>query len=150
MRESPSLTSLPKWAAQDEPGVSGWREETSLDLASAERRISSVIGSLSGEPSDEQIRSIWSAYAEVEKSVAFIKFDLDEENPGRFTKLSNYRVPDERQALQFALKNLRKGADDFALGDFHQSLKELREARNYLRALLREKRLRRVRKARSG
>jgi len=150
MRESPSLTSLPKWAAQDGPGVSGWRDETSLDLASAERRISSVIGSLSGEPSDEQIGSIWSAYAEVEKSVAFIKFDLDEENPGRFTKLSNYRVPDERQALQFALKNLRKGADDFALGDFHQSLKELREARNYLRALLREKRLRRVRKARSG
>ena len=130
--------------------MSGWRDETSLDLASAERRISSVIGSLSGEPSDEQIGSIWSAYAEVEKSVAFIKFDLDEENPGRFTKLSNYRVPDERQALQFALKNLRKGADDFALGDFHQSLKELREARNYLRALLREKRLRRVRKARSG
>jgi hypothetical protein len=141
---------LPKWAAWDEQGVSGWREETSLDLADAERRIKSVIGSLSGEPSDQQVRSIWSAYAEVEKSVAFIKFDLDEENPGRFIKLSNYRVPDERQSLQFALKNLRKGADDFALGDFHQSLKELREARNYLRALLREKRLRRARKGRSG
>ena len=134
----------------DDPGVSGWREETGTDLADAERGIQAVLGSLSGEPSDEQVRSIWSAYSEVEKSIAFIKFDIDEENPGRFVKLRNYRVPDERQALQFALKNLKKGADDFALGDFRQSLKELREARNYLRALLREKRLRRTRNARSG
>jgi len=142
--------SLPKWAVWDDPGVSGWREETALDLADAARKLRSVLGSLSGEPSDEQVRSVWSAYSEVEKSIAFIKFDMDEENPGRFVKLRSYAVPDERQALQFALKNLLKGADDFALGDFHQSLKGLREARNYLRALLREKRLRRARKARSG
>jgi len=130
--------------------VSGWREETALDLADAARRIQSLLDSLSGEPSDEQVRSVWSAYSGVEKSIAFIKFDLDEEDPGRLTRLSNYSVPDERQALQFALKNLRKGADDFTLGDFHQSLKELREARNYLRALIREKRLRRAKRARSG
>ena len=130
--------------------MSRWREETTLDLADAGRRIHSVLGSLSGEPTDEQVRSVWSAYSEIEKSIAFIKFDLDEENPGRFIKLRGYAVPDERQALQFALRNLTKGADDFTLGDFYQSLKELREARNYLRALLREKRLRRARKARSG
>ena len=59
-------------------------------------------------------------------------------------------IPDERQALHFALKSLMKGTDAFRLGDFHQSLRDLREARNYLRALLREKRLRRARKARSG
>ena len=93
---------------------------------------------------------MWSAYSDVEKSIAFIRFDLDEENPGRFIKLRSYAVPDERQALQFALKNLMKGSDDFALGDFRQSLKGLREARNYLRALLREKRLRRARRARPG
>ncbi|HUK79733.1 MAG TPA: hypothetical protein VLU91_03615 [Nitrososphaerales archaeon] len=127
-----------------------WREETALDLSDAARRIQSVLGSLSGEPSDEQVRSVWSAYSDVEKSIAFIRFDLDEENPGRFIKLRSYAVPDERQALQFALKNLMKGSDDFALGDFRQSLKGLREARNYLRALLREKRLRRARRARPG
>ena len=137
-------------AEEDEPGVSDWREETTSDLADARSKIRSVLGSLSGEPSAEQIRSIWSAYSEVEKSIAFIKFDLDEENPGRFIKLSNFAVPDERQALQFALRKLDKGADDFALGDFYQSLKELREGRNYLRALLREKRLKWARKARSG
>ena len=127
-----------------------WREETAADLSDAGKRIESLLGSLAGEPSDDQVRSVWSAYTEVEKSIAFIKFEMDEENPGRFVRLKSYVVPDERQALQFALKNLRKGTDAFRLGDFHQSLKDLREARNYLRALLREKRLRRARKARSG
>ena len=135
---------------KEEQDVSLWREETAADLSDAAKRIESVLGSLTGEPSDDQVRSVWSAYAEVEKSIAFIKFDMDEENPGRFVKLRSYAVPDERQALQFSLKNLRKGTDAFHLGDFHQSLKDLREARNYLRALLREKRLRRARKARSG
>jgi len=141
---------LPKSPNQDERGVRAWREETSADLGDAAKRIESVLGSLSGEPSGDQVRSVWSAYAEVEKSVAFIKFDLDEENPGRFIRLRSYAVPDERQALQFALKNLKKGGDAFNLGDFHQALKDLREARNYLRAFLREKRLRRARSARSA
>jgi hypothetical protein len=130
--------------------VSEWRAETSADLAEAARRIESTLASLAGEPTGEQVRSVWLAYLLVEKSVAFIKFDLDEENPGRFIKLKAYSVPDERQALQFALRNLRKGATDFALGDFVQALKNLRESRNYLRALLREKRLARARKARSS
>lgn len=129
--------------------MSEWREETRSDLADAEQRIESALGGVAGEPSPEQLRSIWMAYIKVEKSVAFVKFELDDENPGRFIRLQNYRVPDERQALQFALKNLRKGSDNFSLGDFRQALKDLRESRNYLRALLREKRLRRARTARS-
>ena len=141
---------MAKSQGHDERGVSLWRLEIATDLADAAKRIETVLRSLAGEPSADQVRSVWSAYAEVEKSVAFIKFDLDEENPGRFVRLRNYVVPDERQALQFALRNLRKGTDAFHLGDFRQSLKDLREARNYLRALLREKRLKRARKARSG
>jgi len=139
---------LAKSHGQDNRGVSVWREETAADLADAAKRVESALGSITGEPSDDQVRSVWTAYAEVEKSVAFIKFDLDEDTPGRLVRLRNYAVPDERQALQFALKNLRKGTDAFHLGDFHQSLRDLREARNYLRALLREKRLKRARKAR--
>jgi hypothetical protein len=129
--------------------VSEWRSETSSDLAEAEQRIETVLKSLSGEPTKEELLSVWLAYIKVEKSVAFIKFDLDEENPGRFIKLKLYGIPDERQSLQFALKNLKKGSDDFALGDFRQALRYLREARNYLRALLRQKRLARARRARS-
>ena len=130
--------------------MSEWRRETDADLADAASRIESAVGAIRGEPSEEQMRSVWMAYLEVEKSVAFIRFDLDEENPGRFIRLRDYLVPDERQALQFALKNLRKGAEDFSLGDLRQALKNLRESRNYLRALLREKRLKRARDARSG
>ena len=130
--------------------MSEWRGETNADLDDAARRIESALEGIRGEPTEAQLKSVWMAYLEVEKSVAFIKFDLDEENPGRFVRLRSYTVPDERQALQFALKNLKKGADDFSLGDFRLALKELREARNYLRALLREKRLRRARTARKG
>ena len=130
--------------------MSGWRSETSADLADAASMIESAVRGMAGEPSADQLKSIWMAYLKVEKSVAFVKFDLDEENPGRFIKLRGYAVPDERQALQFALKSLRKGTDSFALGDFRQALRDLRESRNYLRALLREKRLKRARKARSA
>ncbi|HEV2138774.1 MAG TPA: hypothetical protein VGR53_08020 [Nitrososphaerales archaeon] len=130
--------------------MSEWRDETTSDLADARRRLESLLDKVSGEPSAEQLRSVWRAYLEIEKSIAFIKFELDEENPGVFVKLNPYAVPDERQALQFALRNLKKGADSFRLGEFKQALRELREGRNYLRALLREKRLLRTRKARSA
>jgi hypothetical protein len=130
--------------------VSQWRRETEADLADAAGRIESVLKAVSGEPSADQVRSIWMAYLKVEKSVAFIKFELDEENPGRFIRLKAYSIPDERQALQFSLKNLKKGTDNFLLGDFSQALRDLRESRNYLRALLRQKRLERARKARGA
>lgn len=128
--------------------MSEWREETSADLADAAALIESAISAISGEPSDEQLRSVWAAYVKVEKSVAFVKFDLDEDNPGRFVRLRNYFIPDERQALKFALKSLRKGTDNFALGDLRQAIRDLRESRNYLRALLREQRLKLARKSR--
>jgi hypothetical protein len=130
--------------------VSEWRRETSADLADASKRIERMLQSVSGEPSTDEVRSVWTAYLEVEKSIAFIKFDQDEENPGRFIKLKTYSVPDERQALQFALRSLKKGAENFELGDFRLALKDLREGRNYLRALLRKLRLKRARKARAA
>jgi len=130
--------------------VSEWRAETTSDLEQGTRRLESLLPSVAGEPSKDQLRSIWLAYLEVEKSIAFIKFDIGEENPGRFIKLKAYKVQDERQAIQFALKYMKKGSASFSIGDFLQALKDLRESRNYLRALLREQRLRRARKARSA
>lgn len=135
--------------AEADAKVSEWRTETGSDLADARALVESALESISGEPSGAQLRSIWLAYVKVEKSVAFIKFELDEENPGRFIKLKAYDVPDERQALQFAMKALKRGSDDFALGDFTLALRNLRESRNYLRALLRRKRLARAREART-
>jgi hypothetical protein len=129
------------------PGVSAWRVETSTDLDDARRRLEEAVSSVSGEPTKDQLNSVWKAYVDVEKSIVFIRVEIDEENPGRFFDIRKYAIPDERQALQFALKNLRKGSDSFQLGDFVRSLRELREARNYLRALLRAKQLQRVRMA---
>ena len=142
--------SLPIRGASGGRRVSAWRAETSSDLVDAGRMVDSVLQSMAGEPSVDQVRSLWTAYVKVEKSIAFIRFEIDEENPGRFIKLKNYAVPDERQALQFALKNLKKGESNFTLGDFRRALIDLRESRNYLRALLRVQRLKRARKARAA
>jgi len=127
-----------------------WRGEIRLDLSDAEGRILSLISSVSGELTEGQIRSIWKSYVDIEKSVAFIRVEMAEENPGRFVKPRKYFVPDERQALQFALRNLRKGSESFALGDLKRSLSELREARNYLRVILIAKRRMKTRRARAA
>ena len=121
--------------------VSIWRDETYTDLVDAEKRIDRLIKEISGEPTSDQLRSVWRAYLEVEKSILFIKVEIDEENPGRFVKWRAYLVPDERQALQFAIKGLTKGRENFVAGDYKRSLHDLREARNYLRVLLRAKRV---------
>jgi hypothetical protein len=125
-----------------------WREETARELRSAAERLASVARGLAGEPDEEEMREVWLAYVLVEKGIFFIKVELDEENPGRMIDAKRYAVPDERQALQFAMKNLKKGTESFALGDLFDSLKWLRESRNYLRVLLRQKSLRKVRRAR--
>ena len=131
-------------------GVSDWRDETSEDLKDAEDRIVALITEISGEPTKEQVHSIWRAYLDVEKSVVFIRVEIDEENPGRFVKVKQYSVPDERQALQFALRNLRKGSESFVFGDYRSSLRQLREARNYLRLILRAKRRVKTREAKAS
>ena len=127
--------------------MSEWRAETSRDLDDAAKRLGRLAQEVSGDPTKEQLSSIWRAYLNVEKSIAFIRFDMDEENPGRTINLRRYLVPDERQALNFSLRSLNRGADAFNNGDFLLALSHLRESRNYLRALLREKRLKRFRTA---
>jgi hypothetical protein len=130
--------------------LSEWKEETAADLDEAESRLDEVASTLSGDPTAGQMRSIWLAYLKVEKSVAFVKVDLDEENPGRFVDTRAYRVPDERQALLFALRNLRRGSQRFQSGDLKGALADLRESRNYLRVLLKEKQRIRARRARGA
>ncbi len=119
-------------------------------MKDAERRLTELLPVLSGEPKAEQLRSIWRSYLDIEKSILFIRVDIGEENPGRFIAAKQYAVPDERQAVQFALKNLKKGSQSFVVGDFRQALKELRESRNYLRVLLRDKRRLKTRVAKAS
>ena len=135
---------MPSASSQD------WVKETAGDLAAAEKLLAGTSPTLRGEPDRSQLASIWEAYVLVEKSVAFIKVELGEENPGRFVNAKVYVVPDERQAVEFALRHLRDAAENFGAGRLPESLKVLRESRNYLRVLLRRKRLLRARNARAA
>jgi hypothetical protein len=128
--------------------VNDWKEETLADLDEAESSLTKVAALVSGEPTGEQMNSIWLAYLKLEKSVVFIKVELDEENPGKFVNSSFYKVPDERQALMFAVHSLRRAKHRFAVSDLRGSLGDLRESRNYLRVLLKEKKRIKLKSAR--
>jgi hypothetical protein len=119
-----------------------WARETRKELREAAATLESLAESMRGEPDSAETRQIWLSYLYVEKAVAFIKLELDEENPGRFVNKKSYSVPDEKQAVVFAAGHLGRGLARFDDGDLKECLKQLREARNYLRMLLRELRLR--------
>ena len=129
---------------------SDWQEETRRDLKHAAGLLDSLATSVSGSLSREQTSELWRSYLLVEKSVAFIKIELDEENPGRFISQKPYTVPDERQAIGFAQRHLKLAIDSFNAGSLGASLKELREARNYLRVLLKRVRRRSAKAQKAG
>jgi hypothetical protein len=131
-------------------GESDWHQETEGDLERAESQLDSLAAAVSGSLSREQVHTLWLSYLLVEKSVAFIKIELEEENPGRFIRQKPYDVPDERQAITFAQRHLRIGIQGFRAGDLGGSLRELRESRNYLRVLLRKVRRQRLKGQRAG
>lgn len=73
--------------------------------------------------------------------MAFIKLELDEENAVRFVDKKAYVVPDDRQAVTFAASSLRRGMAQLGAESLAAALKEIRESRNYLRMLLRRRKL---------
>jgi len=127
-----------------------WLQETGGDLGRAATQLNSLSVTISGSLNRDQVHELWLAYLLVEKSVAFIKIELDEENPGRFIKQKPYEVPDERQAIGFALRHLTVGIQGFEAGDLGGSLRELRESRNYLRVLLKRVRRQRLKTSKAG
>ncbi len=127
-----------------------WRSEALRGLKESDALLSALSSALSGEPTEEQLMDLWRAYVETEKSVVYLKVELDEENPGVFVNAKVYRVPDERQAVSFALSRLRSGARRLESGDLREALRELREARNYLRVLVKQKRRTRIGRAQRG
>ncbi len=128
---------------------SSWKVETTNDMKHARENLESLVSSITGEPTAAQLRVLWQAYLLEEKSVVFIKVELDDENPGRFINAKHYAVPDERQGVSFALRNLNEAMDRFDAGQLASSLKALRESRNYLRTLLKRKRRERLRRVKA-
>jgi hypothetical protein len=116
--------------------VEDWLSETIMELEAASDSLKAAAVGVSGSLTEAQMRLVWAAYVKVEKAVAFVKLEALSETPGRFVDPKPYAVPDERQALGFALRWVADALASLSEGSFSRALKELRESRNYLRVLL--------------
>jgi hypothetical protein len=81
--------------------------------------------------------AVWKVYAGTEKLIAILKFRLDYETPGLFTKLPDAGEP--AKLLDDARGLLSGAAEEIARGGLVESIETLRKARNNLRAYLLEK-----------
>jgi hypothetical protein len=93
--------------------------------------------------------AVWDVYAGTEKLIAILKFRLDYETPGVFTRLPD--ASDPAKLLKDAGELLSKASDEIARGRLVLSIGTLRKARNNLRSYLTDRRksaTRRERKAR--
>jgi hypothetical protein len=124
--------------------VNEWRSRTVTELSYAETALLSLEKEVSGPLTESQLNSLWRCYLSVEKSVVFVKLELDDDQElGHFVNKKAYTVPDERQALRFASESLSSGLGYLRIGELEEALKRLRESRNYLRMLLRRTKLER-------
>ncbi|HEV2390221.1 MAG TPA: hypothetical protein VGS04_05805 [Nitrososphaerales archaeon] len=82
--------------------------------------------------------AVWDVYSEAEKLIAILKFRLDYETPGVFTKLPD--AGDHAKLVKSAHEQLSKAAEEIARGRLVESIETLRKARNALRSYLTDKR----------
>jgi hypothetical protein len=82
--------------------------------------------------------AVWEVYSGVEKLIAVLKFRLDYETPGVFTKLPDAK--DTARVLQEARELLSRSEEDISGGRLVDAVETLRKARNNLRGYLTAKR----------
>lgn len=82
--------------------------------------------------------AVWDVYAGVEKLIAVLKFRLDYETPGVFTKLPD--ATDTVKLLREARDLLLKADDEISGRRLVDAIETLRKARNNLRSYLTAKR----------
>ena len=83
-------------------------------------------------------RTVWEVYAGTEKLIAVLKFRLDYETPGVFTKLPDASVP--VALLKEASVLLSRAGEELAGRKLVEAVETLRRARNNLRSYLTDKR----------
>ena len=83
-------------------------------------------------------QAVWEAYAGTEKLIAVLKFRLDYETPGVFTKLPDASQPTALLAEARAL--LSSAGDELSGRKLVEAVETLRRARNNLRSYLTDKR----------
>jgi hypothetical protein len=89
---------------------------------------------------------VWDVYSGVEKLIAVLKFRLDYETPGVFTKLPDAKDP--TRLLEGARKLLSKSEEEISGLRVIEAVESLRGARNDLRSYLTAKRKAATRAAR--
>ncbi|HYR04695.1 MAG TPA: hypothetical protein VEO75_04835 [Nitrososphaerales archaeon] len=83
-------------------------------------------------------RTVWEVYAGTEKLIAVLKFRLDYETPGVFTKLPDASEP--VALLEEAAVLLSRAGDELSGRELVEAVETLRRARNNLRSYLTDKR----------
>jgi hypothetical protein len=109
----------------------GYNEE----VVSLRKRLADALPSAGGGEPVEQ--AVWEVYAGTEKLIAVLKFRLDYETPGVFTKLPG--ASDPVKLVKDASELLSRAAEQIGEGRLVDSIETLRKARNNLRSYLTEK-----------
>jgi len=109
-----------------------------VDEAERERYRKEVLTLAERLAGDGAEKAVWDVYAGTEKLVAVLKFRLDYETPGAFTKLPD--ASDPAKLLKAAHELLSKACEEIAAGKLIESIGTLRKARNDLRSYLTEAR----------
>jgi hypothetical protein len=111
------------------------RERYAREVALLESRLAGAIPAGGSEFDDS---AVWDVYSGVEKLVAVLRFRLDYETPGVFTKLPKADRP--APLLEEARALLALSGEQISGGMLVEAVETLRKARNNLRGCLTSKR----------
>jgi hypothetical protein len=111
------------------------RERYAKEVALLEKKLAGAISSGEATVDDD---AVWDVYSGVEKLIAVLKFRLDYETPGVFTKLPDAKDP--LRLLERAREFLSKSDDEISGRRLVDAVETLRGARNNLRSYLTAKR----------
>jgi hypothetical protein len=113
----------------------GDRERYSKEVVLLGTKLAEAISSGEATIDDD---AVWDAYSGVERLIAVLKFRLDYETPGLFTKLPDANDP--VRLLEEARKLLSRTEREISGRMLVEAVETLRKARNNLRSYLTAKR----------
>jgi len=111
------------------------RERYVKEVAALSKKLADALPSAGAEANEQ---AVWEVYAGTEKLIAVLKFRLDYETPGVFTKLPDAK--DAPKLLEDACALLSKSEGEISAGKLVGAVETLRGARNDLRSYLTAKR----------
>jgi len=111
------------------------RERYRREVVDLEKALAAALPSTGKEVNEQKV---WEVYAGTEKLVAVLRFRLDYETPGVFTKLPDAKDP--LGLLEEARELLSRSDEEISRVELVDAVETLRMARNNLRSYLTAKR----------